>query len=85
MRIVGRTFKAAEAPPFIDVDEETLEAAAEFAEAGEFTPPALDGMNVAQLKAFAEEKGIALGGAKVKADIIAAIVAAMSADDSETE
>lgn len=74
MRIVGRTFNAAEAPPY--VDEEPLEAAAEFAEACKLMPPDLDGMNIAQLKAFAEEKGIDLGSAKLKAEIIAAIVAA---------
>ncbi len=83
--------EASEAPPF--VDEETFEAA--LAEAGETVEkfyseelPDLDGMNIAQLKAFAEEKGIDLGNAKLKADIIAAIIAAMSAadvPDPETE
>ena len=72
-----------EAPPF---DEEAFEAA--LAEAGETVEkhfeelPNLDSMNIAQLKEFAEEKGIDLGGAKLKVDIIAAIIAAiMSAAD----
>lgn len=97
MRIVGLTVEcrkklaeesvtegnASEAPP---IDEEAFEAA--LAEAGETVEkyyseelPNLDGMNVAQLKAFAEEKDIDLGSAKLKADIIAAITLAMSADD----
>lgn len=72
---VSDTGEAAEAPPFDDVDEETLGAA----ERDGFTP--LDGMNIAQLKAFAEENGIDLGSAKLKADIIAVIIAAISAAD----
>lgn len=102
MKIVGLTFEcrkpvegsvaednASEAPP--PIDEEAFEAA--LAEAGETVEkfyseelPDLDGMNIAQLKAFAEEKGIDLGSAKLKADIIAAIIAAMpAADVSEAE
>ena len=85
---VSDTGEASEAPPF---DEEAFEAA--LAEAGETVEKHseeltnLDSMNIAQLKEFAEEKGIDLGGAKLKVDIIAAIIAAiMSADDvSETE
>lgn len=90
MRIVGRTFEcskkpveenfnAPEAPPFID--EETFEAAERLAEAGGFTPFDLERMTVAQLKEYAEAGDIYLGSAKTKADIIAAIAAAMSADD----
>lgn len=97
MRIVGLTVEcrtkfdeesvtkgnASKAPP---VDEEMLEAAAELAEAGELTPSDLDKMNIAQLKVFAEENGIDLGSAKLKAEIIAAIVAAMFyAETPETE
>ena len=85
---VPDTGEASEAPPF---DEEAFEAA--LAEVGETVEkyseelPNLDGMNIAQLKEFAEKKGIDLGSAKLKADIIAVIIAAiMSADDvSETE
>lgn len=49
--------------------------------AGSNTPaqasaPAYDGMNIAQLTAYATENGIDLGGATKKADIIAAIEAA---------
>ncbi len=76
---------ASEAPP--PIDEEAFEAA--LAEAGETVEkfyseelPDLDGMNIAQLKAFAEEKGIDLGSAKLKADIISAIIAAISAAEA---
>lgn len=90
MRIVGRTFECSkkpaegsfnipEAPPF--VDEEIFEAAEQLAEAGEISPQDFEKMTVADLKALAVEKGIDLGGAKTKADIIAAIAEAMSADD----
>ena len=81
---------ASEASP--PIDEEAFEAA--LAEVGQTVEkfyseelPDLDGMNIAQLKAFAEEKGIDLGSAKLKADIIAAIIAAImsAADVSETE
>ena len=94
MKIVGLTFEcrkpvdgsvaegnASEAPPFIDVDEETLEAAAELAEAGGFTPLDFERMTVAQLKEYAEAGGIDLGKAKTKAEIIAAITAEMFAAD----
>lgn len=67
------TGEAAEAPPFID--GEVFEAA-ELAEMGEISPRNFEKMTVADLKNFAEEKGIDLGNAKVKADIIAAINAA---------
>lgn len=62
-KMVSDQGEASEAPPF--------------AEAGELTQSDLDKMNIAQLKAFAEENGIDLGSAKLKAEIIAAIVAAM--------
>ena len=102
MRVVGLTFECSkkpvegsitednvsEAPP--PIDEEAFEAA--LAEAGETVEkyseelPNLDSMNIAQLKEFAEEKGIDLGNAKLKADIIATIIAAMpAADVSEPE
>lgn len=71
MKIVGRTFncsKAAEneAPPF---DEEIFEA-------GGSTSQDFEKMTVDALKKYAEEKKIDLGGARVKADIIAIISAA---------
>ena len=86
---VSDTGEASEAPP--PIDEEAFEAA--LAEAGETVEKFyseglsdLDGMNIAQLKAFAEGKGIDLGSAKLKADIIAAITAAMpTADVPEPE
>ena len=78
---VSDTGEASEAPPFIDVDEETLEAAAELAEAGGFTPLDFERMTVAQLKEYAEAGGIDLGKAKTKAEIIAAITAEMFAAD----
>lgn len=85
-KMVSDQGEASEAPPFADINKETLEAAAEFAEAGELTPSDLDKMNIAQLKVFAEENGIDLGSAKLKAEIIAAIVAAMFyAETPETE
>lgn len=67
--------EAAEAPYF--VDEEIFEVAAKLAEAGEITPRDFEKMTVADLKNYAESKGIELGSAKVKADIITAINAAM--------
>lgn len=80
MRIVGRTFKCAK-PSADKIAEdfygnEALEAAAKLAKAGEITPQDFEKMTVADLKSLAEEKKIDLGGAKVKADIIAAINAA---------
>ena len=97
MKIVGLTFEcrkpvegsvaegnASEAPP--PIDEETLEVAAELAEAGGFTPLDFERMTVEQLKEYAEAGDIDLGKAKTKAEIIAAIIAAMSAADvPETE
>lgn len=95
MKIVGLTFEcrkpvegsvaednASEAPS--PIDEETFEAA--LAEAGKiaeefYSEEYFDKMSIAQLKEFAEEKGIDLGSAKLKADIIAAIIAAMPAAD----
>lgn len=50
--------------------------AADFAEVGEFTPQDLEKMTVADLKNYAESKGIDLDGAKTKAEIIAVISAA---------
>ena len=97
MKIVGLTFErrkpvegsvtegnASEAPP--PIDEETLEAAAELAEAGGFTPLDFERMKVEQLKEYAEAGGIDLGKAKTKAEIIAAITAEMfTADVPEPE
>lgn len=90
MRIVGRAFECSkkpvedsfnvpEAPPFID--EETFEATERLAEAGKISLQDFEKMTVADLKALAREKGIDLGSTKTKADIIATIAAAMSADD----
>lgn len=81
--------EAAEAPPF--ADEETFEAA--LAEAGKtvekFYSEELAGiydMNIAQLKELANKKGIDLGSAKLKADIITVIIEAMpDADVPEAE
>ena len=83
---VSDTGEAAEAPPFVDVNEETLEAAAEFAEAGGFTSLDFERMKVEQLKEYAAAGGIDLGSARTKAEIIAAITAEMfAADVPETE
>lgn len=80
---VSDTGEASEAPPF---DEKTLEAAAELAEAGGFTPLDFERMKVEQLKEYAAAGGIDLGKAKTKAEIIAAITAEMfAADVPETE
>lgn len=82
---VSDTGEAAEAPP---LDEETFEAA--LAEAGETVEKiyseeltSLGSMNIAQLKEFAEEKGINLGNAKLKAEIITVISAAISKPEAE--
>lgn len=80
---------ASEAPPV--TDEETFDAA--LAEAGEtvekFYSEELANiydMNIAQLKELAKKKGIDLGNAKLKGDIITEILEAMSAAESpETE
>lgn len=46
----------------------------------------VDGMTLPQLKAYAEENGIDLGGATKKADVLAAVKAASAADEgSEPE
>lgn len=76
---VSDTGEASKAPPFID--EGTFEATEQLAEAGKISPQDFEKMTVADLKALAGEKGINLGSAKTKADIIAAIAEAMSADD----
>ena len=86
---VSDTGEASEAPP--PIDEEAFEAALD--EVGETIEkyseelPNLDSMSIAQLKEFAEAKGIDLGSAKLKADIIAAIIAAITsaADVPEPE
>lgn len=69
---VSDTGEAAEAPPL--------------AEAGGFTPFDFERMTVAQLKEYAEAGDINLGSARTKAEIISAIIVAMSAADiPETE
>ncbi len=83
-RLRGKGYSVtAEAGAVDETVSDTGEAseALPFAEAGGFTPLDFERMTVAQLKEYAEAGNIDLGSARTKAEIISAIITAMSADD----
>lgn len=59
----------------IETGEQTVEPVAATADETSGEASGLEGMKVAELKAYADEHGIDLGEATKKADIIAAITA----------
>lgn len=93
--IKGRSYngaiRATQEEPFVDVEDKAIADAAvatgyfEYVESegdDNDAPADISKMTVPQLEAYAAEKGIDLAGASRKAEIIAKIAAAETADDN---